>query len=84
MLVLDRSFPRRNLTGTLAGRVRDAGLLVDTLISPAGLAAGSPSPPGVLEWHQVKLVGGMLIAALPFGPRSTAAQLTAMPPAGRP
>lgn len=35
----------------------------------------------LLEWHQLKLVGGMLIAAVPFGTRTIAAQLLAMPPA---
>src|SRR5262249_52744837 len=30
-------------------------------------------------WHQLKLVGGMLLPAVPFGPRSIAAQLQAMP-----
>jgi AbiV family abortive infection protein len=34
----------------------------------------------LLQWHQLKLVGGMLIAAVPFGPRTIAAQLLDMPP----
>ena len=32
-----------------------------------------------LQWHQLKLVGGMLIAAVPFGSQTVAAQLVAMP-----
>lgn len=33
----------------------------------------------LLEWHQLKLVGGMLIGAMPFGGRALPAQLAAMP-----
>jgi AbiV family abortive infection protein len=33
----------------------------------------------MLEWHQLKLVGGMLIAAIGFGPPGAAARLAAMP-----
>lgn len=34
----------------------------------------------LLEWHQLKLVGGLLITAVPLGARPIAAQLLAMPP----
>jgi AbiV family abortive infection protein len=34
----------------------------------------------MLEWHQLKLLGGMLIAAIPFGVGTTAAKLAAMTP----
>ena len=35
----------------------------------------------LLQWHQLKLVGGLLIAAVPFGTQTTiAAQLLTMPP----
>jgi AbiV family abortive infection protein len=34
----------------------------------------------MLEWHQLKLVGGMMIGAMPFGGRALPAQLAAMPP----
>lgn len=33
----------------------------------------------MLEWHQLKLVGGVLIAAVPFGGRALPAQLAAIP-----
>jgi AbiV family abortive infection protein len=33
----------------------------------------------LLEWHQLKLVGGMLLAVLGFGPPGVAARLAAMP-----
>jgi len=33
----------------------------------------------MLEWHQLKLVGGMLMAVLGFGPPGAAAKLAAMP-----
>ena len=33
----------------------------------------------MLEWHQLKLVGGMLMAVLGFGPPGAAARLAAMP-----
>jgi AbiV family abortive infection protein len=35
----------------------------------------------LLQWHQLKLVGGMLIAVVPFGSQTIAAQLLAMSPA---
>src|SRR5215472_7087002 len=49
-------------------------------IMPAGLRAQAPVG-RMLEWHQLKLVGGMVIAAVPpTGPRTMAAQLTAKAP----
>src|SRR5258708_7162466 len=33
----------------------------------------------MLEWHQLKLVGGMLMAVVKFGPPGAAATLAAMP-----
>src|SRR5258708_27183408 len=33
----------------------------------------------MLEWHQLKLVGGMLMAVLGFGPPGMSARLAAMP-----
>jgi AbiV family abortive infection protein len=55
-------------------------------VSLAGLAVmplrlRAQAPVGrMLEWHQLKLVGGMLIAAVPPGTRTMAGQLAAMPP----
>lgn len=34
----------------------------------------------MLEWHQLKLVGGLLITAVPFGSPTMAAQFAVMPP----
>ena len=34
----------------------------------------------MLEWHQLKLVGGVMIGAMPFGGRAMPAQLAAMAP----
>lgn len=48
-------------------------------VMPRRLRAQAPVG-RLLEWHQLKLVGGLLIAAVPFGTRTLAAQLQAMPP----
>jgi AbiV family abortive infection protein len=49
-------------------------------IMPAGLRAQAPVG-RMLEWHQLKLAGGMVIAAVPpTGPRTMAAQLAAKAP----
>jgi AbiV family abortive infection protein len=65
-----------------------AALAVEEAGKAASMTALAMMPAGVrakarvgrmLEWHQLKLVGGMLIAAVPFGARTTAAQLAAMP-----
>jgi AbiV family abortive infection protein len=58
-----------------AGKAASLGTLA---MMPAGLRARAPIG-RMLEWHQLKLVGGMLMAAVPFGPRTIAAQLAAMP-----
>lgn len=57
-----------------------AAALFVLALMPRQLRARAPLG-RMLEWHQLKLVGGMLIAAVPFGPRTIAAQLLAMPPA---
>jgi AbiV family abortive infection protein len=48
-------------------------------VMPASLRAQAPVG-RMLEWHQLKLVGGMLVAAMPFGGRALPAQLAAMDP----
>jgi AbiV family abortive infection protein len=77
-----------------AGRYARAYALAALAVEEAGKAAAlftlalmprqlrARAPLGrLLEWHQLKLVGGMLIAAVPFGPRTIAARLLAMPQA---
>ena len=59
-----------------AGKAASLGSLA---IMPLSLRAQAPLG-RMLEWHQLKLVGGMLIAAVPHGHRTVAAQLSAMPP----
>jgi len=58
-----------------AGKATSLGALT---MMPLSLRAQAPLG-RMLEWHQLKLVGGMLFAAVPFGTRSMAAQLAAMP-----
>jgi AbiV family abortive infection protein len=62
--------------------VEEAGKAISLtalVIMPGSLRAQAPVG-RMLEWHQLKLVGGMLIAAVPPGSRTMAAQLTAMAP----
>jgi AbiV family abortive infection protein len=55
-----------------------AAALFTLALMPRQLRARAPLG-RMLEWHQLKLVGGMLIAVVPFGPQTIAAQLLAMP-----
>ena len=57
-----------------------AAALFVLALMPRQLRARAPLG-RLLQWHQLKLVGGMLIAVVPFGPRTIAAQLLDMPPA---
>ena len=57
-----------------------AAALFTLALMPMQLRAQAPLG-RLLQWHQLKLVGGMLIAAVPFGRRTIAAQLLDMPPA---
>jgi AbiV family abortive infection protein len=57
-----------------------AAALFTLAVMPRPLRAQAPLR-RLLEWHQLKLVGGMLIATVPFGTRTIAAQFLAMPPA---
>lgn len=59
--------------------VGKAASLIVLAVIPPKLRAGAPLG-RMLEWHQLKLVGGMLIAAVPARiERPVAAQLVAMP-----
>ena len=55
-----------------------AASLASLAMMPAGLRERAPVG-RLLEWHQLKLVGGMLIAAVPFSAGCLAFQLPAMP-----
>lgn len=62
--------------------VEEAGKAVSLAglaMMPLGLRARAPVG-RMLEWHQLKLVGGMLIALVPPGTPTMAAQFAAMPP----
>jgi len=62
--------------------VEEAGKAVSLAalaVMPESLRAQAPVG-RMLEWHQLKLVGGMMIGAMPFGGRALPAQLAAMAP----
>ena len=62
--------------------VEEAGkavTLAALAVMPENLRARAPLG-RMLEWHQLKLVGGMLIGAMPFGGRALPAQLATMHP----
>ena len=62
--------------------VEEAGKAVSLAalaVMPENLRARAPVG-RMLEWHQLKLVGGMMIGAMPFGGRALPAQLAAMAP----
>jgi AbiV family abortive infection protein len=62
--------------------VEEAGKAVSLAalaVMPENLRARAPLG-RLLEWHQLKLVGGMLIGAMPFRGRALPAQLAAMAP----
>ena len=62
--------------------VEEAGKAVSLAalaVMPENLRAQAPVG-RMLEWHQLKLVGGMMIAAMPFGGRALPSQLAAMAP----
>jgi len=78
---------RPELLACVAAAAENArGLLDDAeLLSGAGRHARAYSLAvlaavrRMLEWHQLKLVGGMLMAVVKFGPPGAAARLAAMP-----
>ncbi len=55
-----------------------ASSLVVLATMPKNVRAQAPVR-RMLEWHQLKLVGGMLMAVVKFGPPGAAARLAAMP-----
>jgi AbiV family abortive infection protein len=76
------------LTGRHARAYSLAVLAVEEFGKATGLVALSALPANLraqapvgrmLEWHQLKLVGGMLMAVVGFGPPCVAARLAAMP-----
>jgi AbiV family abortive infection protein len=74
-------YARAHALGALA--VEESGkaaALFALALMPRQLRARAPLG-RLLQWHQLKMVGGMLIAAVPFGPRTIASQLLTMPPA---
>jgi AbiV family abortive infection protein len=56
-----------------------AASLTALAVMPASLRARAPVG-RMLEWHQLKQVGGLLITAVPFGSPTMASQFAAMPP----
>jgi len=58
------------------GKAASLGALA---MMPANLRAQAPVG-RMLEWHQLKLIGGMLIAAMPPGTFCVAGELATMPP----
>lgn len=57
-----------------AGKAAGLGTIA---MMPAGMRAQAPVG-RMLEWHQLKLIGGMLLAALPFGAGAMVARISAM------
>jgi AbiV family abortive infection protein len=66
-----------SLAGLAVEEVGKAGSLADLAAMPLNLRARAPVG-RMLEWHQMKLVEGHLIAAVPFG-ESMAVKLATMP-----
>jgi AbiV family abortive infection protein len=75
-------------TGACARAYSLSALAVEEFGKATGLLTLAQMPRNVreqapvgrmLEWHQLKLVGGMLMAVLGFGPPGAAARLAAMP-----
>jgi AbiV family abortive infection protein len=69
-----RGYALAALAGEEAGK---AAALSTLAMMPVSLRAQAPVG-RMLEWHQLKLVGGMMISAVPVG--TIAVQLAAMPP----
>ena len=55
-----------SLAGLAVEEVGKAGSLITLAAMPENLKARAPVG-RMLDWHQMKLVAGMLIAAVPFG-----------------
>ena len=70
-----------SLAGLAVEEVGKAGSLAVLAVMPAKLRARAPVG-RMLEWHQMKLVAGELVAAVPFGvPPGILEKLAAMSPA---
>lgn len=69
-----RAFALAALAVEEAGKAADLATLA---VMPASLRAQAPVR-RMLEWHQLKMVGGLLITAIPVG--TVSEQLAAMPP----
>jgi AbiV family abortive infection protein len=70
-----------SLAGLAVEEVGKAGALAVLAVMPGNLRARAPVR-RMLEWHQMKLVAGQLVAAVPFGvPPTLLDKLAAMSPA---
>ena len=70
-----------SLAGLAVEEVGKAGALAVLAVMPENLRARAPVG-RMLEWHQMKLVAGQLVAAVPFGvPPTLLDKLAAMSPA---
>src|SRR5262249_52536371 len=67
-----------SLSGLAVEEVGKAGSLATLAAMPENLRARAPVG-RMLEWHQLKLVGGHLIAAVPFGVPGVATRFATMP-----
>jgi len=67
-----------SLAGLAIEEVGKAGSLAALAAMPESLRARAPVG-RMLEWHQMKLIGGQLIAAVPFSSPALASKLMVMP-----
>ena len=67
-----------SLAGFAVEEVGKAGSLATLAAMPENLRARAPVG-RLLEWHQLKLAGGQLTAAVPLGPPGKAARIATMP-----
>ncbi|HYK33767.1 MAG TPA: AbiV family abortive infection protein [Streptosporangiaceae bacterium] len=79
--VASRPARASSLAGLAVEEVGKAGALAVLAVMPENLRARAPVG-RMLEWHQMKLVAGQLVAAVPFGaPPTLLNKLAAMSPA---
>jgi AbiV family abortive infection protein len=67
-----------SLAGLAVEEVGKAGSLATLAVMPENVRARAPVG-RMLEWHQMKLVAGQLIAAMPFGVPGVATRFVTMP-----
>jgi AbiV family abortive infection protein len=67
-----------SLAGLAVEEVGKAGSLATLAVMPENVRARAPVG-RMLEWHQMKLVAGQLIAAVPFGEPGVATRFVTMP-----